>query len=304
MKTFQANITIRPNATFIQPTVVNQQSVQSIPTQTFYSQVPQIQQTYNLPPTNFNQGLNATPIYFVDRPAVREIPYFKHHTLEQFNKYLVNFENQCAKIYPDNQEQWRTMLINKMSKEIKATLTSGKPESSVMSKFWRLVKAPNEKPTIFSAKLCQNYEQINWEGNNQNIIQGLESVNFSVPPPSCNFMPDENNNNQLLEAGHVGYAGVGSNPDCGSVPDQPIQAQQDGPKNNFIICPHYNIQDNKNCHFCKNSHPELLKLEKVIASYDNNFIAPSTVPTTNKSSMSTVPNNVQSQLNVNNNSEC
>ncbi|CAF2156514.1 unnamed protein product [Rotaria magnacalcarata] len=76
----------------------------------------------------------------------------------------------------------------------------------------------------------------------------------------------------------------------------------DSPKNNFIICPHYNIQDNKNCHFCKNSHPELLKLEKVIASYNNNFIAPSTVPTTNKSSTSTVPNNVQSQLNIDNNS--
>ncbi|CAF2052801.1 unnamed protein product [Rotaria magnacalcarata] len=76
----------------------------------------------------------------------------------------------------------------------------------------------------------------------------------------------------------------------------------DSPKNNLIICPHYSIQDNKNCHFCKNSHPELLKLEKVIASYNNNFIAPSTVPTTNKSSTSTVPNTDQSQLNINNNS--
>ncbi|CAF2266044.1 unnamed protein product, partial [Rotaria magnacalcarata] len=29
------------------------------------------------------------------------------------------------------------------------------------------------------AKMCQNYEQqINWEGHNPNIIQGLESVNF------------------------------------------------------------------------------------------------------------------------------
>ncbi|CAF3411252.1 unnamed protein product, partial [Rotaria socialis] len=73
------------------------------------------------------------------------------------------------------------------------------------------------------------------------------------------------------------------------------------PKNNFIICPHHSIQDNKNCHFCKNSHPELLKLEKVIASYNNNFIAPSTVPTTtNKSSTSTVPITEQSQLNINN----
>ncbi|CAF2013576.1 unnamed protein product, partial [Rotaria magnacalcarata] len=74
------------------------------------------------------------------------------------------------------------------------------------------------------------------------------------------------------------------------------------PKNNFIICPHYSIQDNKNCHFCKNSHPELLKLEKVIASYNNNFIAPSTVPTITKSSTSTVHNHVPSQLNINNNS--
>ncbi|CAF2067033.1 unnamed protein product, partial [Rotaria magnacalcarata] len=50
-------------------------------------------------------------------------------------------------------------------------------------------------------------------------------------------------------------------------------------------------------------HPELLKLEKVIASYNNNFIAPSTVPTTtNKSSTSTVHNHVPSQLNINNNS--
>ncbi|CAF2149037.1 unnamed protein product, partial [Rotaria magnacalcarata] len=75
----------------------------------------------------------------------------------------------------------------------------------------------------------------------------------------------------------------------------------ESPKNNFIICPHSSIQNNKNCHFCKNSHPELLKLEKVIASYNNNFIAPSTVPTVIKSSTSTVPT-VQSQLNVNNNS--
>ncbi|CAF3669032.1 unnamed protein product, partial [Rotaria socialis] len=101
----QATISMRPNATFIQPTVVNQQSVQSIPTQTFYSQVPQVQQSYNMPPPNFNQGINATPIYFVDRPKPPEIPYFKHHTLEQFNKYLINFENQCAKIYPDDREQ-------------------------------------------------------------------------------------------------------------------------------------------------------------------------------------------------------
>ncbi|CAF4382951.1 unnamed protein product, partial [Rotaria magnacalcarata] len=104
------------------PTVVNQQPVQSIPTQTFNSQAPQVQQNYNFPPPNFNQGINATPIYFVDRPKPPEIPYFKHHTLEQFNKYLINFENQCAKIYPDDREQWRTVLINKMSKEIKATL--------------------------------------------------------------------------------------------------------------------------------------------------------------------------------------
>ncbi|CAF4440402.1 unnamed protein product, partial [Rotaria magnacalcarata] len=307
----QANITMRPNTTFIRPTVVNQQSGQSIPTQTFYSQVPQVQQNCNSLPHNFNQGLNANPIYFVERPAVREISYFKHHTLEQFNKYLVSFERHCTKTYPDDQEQWRTLLISKLSREIKATLppeaeydwsyekvlcniqdylklTSGKPESSVMSTFWRLVKPPNEKPTMFSvrllqafkkaypqfefdythhesliekfidsqsedtrnyvkestmihtstglklpyetyvnlaeryeleikprqqyseklrqnnqqpapkpkyypnqfnnnpqAKFCQNYEQqINWEGNNQNIIQGLESVNFSVPPPS------------------------------------------------------------------------------------------------------------------------
>ncbi|CAF4328677.1 unnamed protein product, partial [Rotaria magnacalcarata] len=49
-------------------------------------------------------------------------------------------------------------------------------------------------------------------------------------------------------------------------------------------------------------HPELLKLEKIIASYNNNFIAPSTVPTTTKSSTSTVHNNVPSQLNINNKS--
>ncbi|CAF2061588.1 unnamed protein product, partial [Rotaria magnacalcarata] len=48
-------------------------------------------------------------------------------------------------------------------------------------------------------------------------------------------------------------------------------------------------------------HPELLKLEKVIASYNNTFIAQNTVPINNKSSTSTVPNNVQAQLNVNNN---
>ncbi|CAF3398824.1 unnamed protein product, partial [Rotaria socialis] len=563
-----ANITMRPNATFIQPTVVTQQSVQSIPTQTFYSQAPQVQQNYNFPPPNFNQGLNATPIYFVDRPKPPEIPYFKHHTLEQFNKYLVNFENQCAKTYPDDREQWRTVLINKMSKEIKATLppeaeydwsyekvlcniqdylklNDDQVKSSPMSEFWRLPKLATETPKMFSfnllrafkeahpqkefdyeydnvlierfveaqsedtrnhikentliskstgqkiayeayvklaeqfennkrkrqqnyekiqqnvpkpkyypnqfnhnpqAKLCQHYDQqINWEGNNQNIIQGLESVNFLVPPPSYNFMYNENNSNQPLEAGYVGYAGVGSNPDYGSVPNQQIQAQQsakpkdnppfkntppgvcnycekrghgrqtcrllkareqephltwcnlclmknhkeihctykvkithsipsssynknisksstqqvkyiqyppklntfeynkirvftnsklhsqeynvkkeitkrlsqlspdlrvkvlnnytsDSPKNNFIICPHYSIQDNKNCHFCKNSHPELLKLEKVIASYNNNFIAPSTVPTNNKSSTSTVPNNVKPQLNINNSS--
>ncbi|CAF2226243.1 unnamed protein product, partial [Rotaria magnacalcarata] len=51
-----------------------------------------------------------------------------------------------------------------------------------------------------------------------------------------------------------------------------------------------------------NSHPELLKLEKVIASYNHNFIAPSTVPTITKSSTSTVPNNDQFQLKINNNS--
>ncbi|CAF4386971.1 unnamed protein product, partial [Rotaria magnacalcarata] len=49
-------------------------------------------------------------------------------------------------------------------------------------------------------------------------------------------------------------------------------------------------------------HPELLKLEKVIASYNNNFIAPRTVPTITKSSTSTVHNNVPSQLNINNKS--
>ncbi|CAF2150406.1 unnamed protein product, partial [Rotaria magnacalcarata] len=305
---------------------------------------------------------------------------------------------------------------------------------------------PNQFNNNPQAKFCQNYEQqINWEGNNQNVIQGLESVNLSVPPPSCNFMSNENNINPSLDTGHVGYAGVGSNPDYGSVPNQQIQAQQsskpkdnppfkntppgfcnycerrghgrqtckylkareqephltwcnlclmknhkeihctykvkftptissnnynknspkpvtqqvkyiqyppklntfeynkirvftnskfhsqeynvkkditkrlsqlspdlrakvlntytsDSPKNNFIICPHYNIQDNKNCHFCKNSHPELLKLEIVIASYSNKFIAPSTVPTITKSSTSTVHNNVPSQLNIHNNS--
>ncbi|CAF3359750.1 unnamed protein product [Rotaria socialis] len=90
----QANISMRPNDTFIQPTVVRQQSVQSIPTQIFYSQLPQVQQTSTIP--NFNQGPNATPIYLVDRPAVREQPCFKHRTLEQFNKYLVSFERHCA----------------------------------------------------------------------------------------------------------------------------------------------------------------------------------------------------------------
>ncbi|CAF2182030.1 unnamed protein product, partial [Rotaria magnacalcarata] len=173
---------MRPNTTFIQPTVVNQQSVQSIPTQTFYSQVPQVQQNCNSLPHNFNQGLNATPIYFVERPAVREISYFKHHTLEQFNKYLVSFERHCAKTYPDDQEQWRTLLISKLSREIKATLppeakydwsyekvlyniqdylklTSSKPESSVMSTFWHLVKPPNEKPTMFSVRLLQAFKK-------------------------------------------------------------------------------------------------------------------------------------------------
>ncbi|CAF2057392.1 unnamed protein product [Rotaria magnacalcarata] len=54
----QANISMRPNATFIQPNVVNQPPIQSIPTQTFYSQVPQVPQNYNMPSTNFNQNLN------------------------------------------------------------------------------------------------------------------------------------------------------------------------------------------------------------------------------------------------------
>ncbi|CAF3542207.1 unnamed protein product, partial [Rotaria socialis] len=327
------------------------------------------------------------PIYFVDRPKPPEIPYFKHHTLEQFNKYLINFENQCAKIYPDDREQWRTVLITKMSKEIKATLppeaeydwsyekvlcniqdylklTDDQVESSPMSDFWRLTKLNTETPKMFSinllrvfkeahpqeefdyaynnvlierfveaqsedtrnhikentliskstgqriayeayvrlaeqfennkkkrqqhydkipqngpqpkyypnqfknvnqnkvcqdmdlnnsydndcqllqgfqtidvlvptpnynnnpqAKVCQNYvQQSNWEGHKPNIIQGLESVNFSVPPPSCHFMSNENNCNPSLNTGHVGYAGVGSNPDYGSVTTQPIQA--------------------------------------------------------------------------------
>ncbi|CAF3484236.1 unnamed protein product [Rotaria socialis] len=110
----QANILMRPNTKPIQPTVVSQQSVQSIPTQTFYSQLPQVQQTYNFATPNYNQGLNATPIYFVDRPAIHELPYFKPHTLEQFNKYLVSFERHCAKVFPDDREQWRTLLTHSL----------------------------------------------------------------------------------------------------------------------------------------------------------------------------------------------
>ncbi|CAF4399991.1 unnamed protein product, partial [Rotaria magnacalcarata] len=53
-------------------------------------------------------------------------------------------------------------------------LTSSKPESSVMSTFWRLVKTPNEKPTSFSVRLLQAfkmaYPQFEFDYTNQESL--------------------------------------------------------------------------------------------------------------------------------------
>ncbi|CAF2269821.1 unnamed protein product, partial [Rotaria magnacalcarata] len=110
------------------------------------------------------------------------LPYFKHHTLEQFNKYLLSFERHCAKVFPDDREQWRTLLISKLSKDIKATLppeaeydwsyekvlcniqdylklTDDQVESSPMSEFWRLPKLATETPKRFSVNLLRAFKE-------------------------------------------------------------------------------------------------------------------------------------------------
>ncbi|CAF3692395.1 unnamed protein product, partial [Rotaria socialis] len=78
--------------------------------------------------------------------------------------------------------QWPMLLINKLNKEVKSTLPpeaeydwtyekiicniqdylnliGDKQESSVMSKFWRLAKLPNESPTMFSVRLLQAFKE-------------------------------------------------------------------------------------------------------------------------------------------------
>ncbi|CAF2086840.1 unnamed protein product, partial [Rotaria magnacalcarata] len=115
-------------------------------------------------------------------PVKPELPYFKHHTLEQFNKYLLSFERHCAKVFPDDREQWRTLLISKLSKDIKATLppeaeydwsyekvlcniqdylklTDDQVESSPMSEFWRLPKLATETPKRFSVNLLRAFKE-------------------------------------------------------------------------------------------------------------------------------------------------
>ncbi|CAF3692408.1 unnamed protein product, partial [Rotaria socialis] len=81
----------------------------------------------------------------------------------------------------------------------------------------------------------------------------------------------------------------------------------DNPKNNFIICPHSTVQNNHECYYCQNSHPELLKLEKSIASFNSSFVANNSVNNNTQQNLNPLPTNNQFEvlknkvsLNINN----
>ncbi|CAF4218887.1 unnamed protein product, partial [Rotaria magnacalcarata] len=153
--------------------------------------VAQNQSTFTMP-AHINSGLNQShqypsnqnfsqPYIITNDKNPPELAVFRNNTLDHFNKYIEYFENYCVKNYANNREQWASMLINKMSKEIKATLPNeaefewtydevvsniqdyiklvgDKDESSLTSKFWSTTKDPKDSVTLFGSKLLQAFK--------------------------------------------------------------------------------------------------------------------------------------------------
>ncbi|CAF4365548.1 unnamed protein product, partial [Rotaria magnacalcarata] len=67
----------------------------------------------------------------------------------------------------------------------------------------------------------------------------------------------------------------------------------DNPKNNFVICPHSTVQSNRECYYCQNSHPELLKLEKSIASFNSSFVANNSLNNNTQQNLNPLPTDNQ-----------
>ncbi|CAF3663936.1 unnamed protein product, partial [Rotaria socialis] len=558
--TLQSTNNVQPTPTVIQTPMLNQ-TLPTVQSQTFHSQLPQ---NYSMTPHNFNQTFTANPqVYYINNPVKPELPYFKGNKLDNFNKYLILFEKHCLKHYGNDREQWPMLLINKLNKEIKATLPpeaeydwtyekiicniqdylnliGDKQESSVMSKFWRLAKFPNESPTMFSVrllqafkeafpqdeftytkntslrerfvdaqaedtkvyindntlihtstgqqlpyetyvnlaeryeseikprqqrfekmqqnqqpkyypnqfktvnqnKICKDIDLNNSYDNDYQLLQGFNTIDVSVPPPNYHTNTQVNTDRPLVDISQTEYAGVMMTGTSGLVPNQskpkdnppvkntppgvcnycekrghgrqncrllklreqephltwcdrcymknhqaihctfqvPIHNSHspnnfnkqpkldnpqvkyvqyppklnsyenhkiristnskfhkreyhikreitkrlsqlepnlrtkvlnhytsDNPKNNFIICPHSIVQNNHECYYCQNSHPELLKLEKSIASFNSSFVANNSVNNNTQQHLNPLPTNNQFEvlknkvsLNVNN----
>ncbi|CAF2092039.1 unnamed protein product, partial [Rotaria magnacalcarata] len=70
----------------------------------------------------------------------------------------------------------------------------------------------------------------------------------------------------------------------------------DNPKNNFVICPHSTVQSNRECYYCQNSHPELLKLEKSIASFNSSFVANNSLNNNTQQNLNPLPTDNQFEV--------
>ncbi|CAF4051391.1 unnamed protein product [Rotaria magnacalcarata] len=131
--------------------------------------------------SNPSQSFSQAPFIITNQKPPPELPVFRKNTIDHFNKYLVFFENYCVQNYLNNRDQWASMLINKMSKEIKATLPNeaefewtyeevvaniqdyiklagDKDDSSLTSKFWSLTKDPHDSVTVFGTKLLAAFK--------------------------------------------------------------------------------------------------------------------------------------------------
>ncbi|CAF2068091.1 unnamed protein product [Rotaria magnacalcarata] len=127
---------------------------------------------------------NAVPQYIINQSRVSnppELPTFKSKTLNHFKSYLAYFENYCTEHYGPVRERWNSVLISKMSKEIRSTLppeaefewgfnkvvshiqdyinlVGDKEESNKVSKFLELKKEATDSVTVFSVKLLQAFK--------------------------------------------------------------------------------------------------------------------------------------------------
>ncbi|CAF4782503.1 unnamed protein product [Rotaria socialis] len=169
-------------------------------------------------PQFMNAPQQAMPQYIINQSRIinpPELPTFRSNTLDHFNSYLLYFESYCVENYGTARDRWNSLLINKMTKEVKSTLppeaefewpfdkvvshiqdylklAGSKEDISKVGIFLKMKKEPNDNVTVFSVKLLQAFkaayphEEFTYSTNTTLIERYL----YPLPDDTQHFIQD------------------------------------------------------------------------------------------------------------------